>query len=157
MPAYQKPPLGIMESIHAAIPAPIRALTDFFIGGPDDVPMPVGMAKVPKPDPKFGATAPVMRALRELYDRTDLSKKAPTEWMNDDFVRRAYERPETRELIQRMEEAGGRLGLKGPGRYIKETKDLMRDQRASGPLGQEVADEMNNWTIEKLFPVIFGE
>lgn len=108
-------------------------------------------AAVPKPDKAFGATAPVMQALRDLYRGSDVSKGLT------DFARRAYNNTYTRGIIDEMEATGGELGLSGPGRYIKDSKDALNALRASGRQGADVADEMLNHTIEKLFPVFFGQ
>ncbi len=110
------------------------------------------MAAVPKPDKAFGATAPVMEALRRLYEGSDVAKRGLT-----DFASRAYNNPATRDLISEMEQAAGNAGREGPGTYIKGAKQALQGLRESGRQGQMVADEMNNWTIEKLFPLFFGQ
>lgn len=103
-------------------------------------------AAVPRPDKSFGATAPVLDALRRLYEGTDVAKTGLT-----GFAQRAYNNPTIRNVVGMMEEAGGKLGLRGPGKYIKDYRGDLQHLRESGQQGMDVADEINNAAIRDLF------
>ena len=106
------------------------------------------MAAVPKPDKAFGATAPFLAALRDLYKGSDISTGLT------DFARRAYNHTPARYAIEAMEQAGQGAG---PGRYIKDVKNHLQHLRQSGQQGYDVAEEITNQAIDSLFPVFFGK